>query len=171
MQTDPNKLVLRLAESEQDRLGAARLRYNVFVRELGGDGELVDHGRELEMDRFDAFCHQLILVDTARDSTNLDHVVGVYRMLDDAAATAAGQFYSEDEYNLTKLRETGRTLLELGRSCVHPDYRGTAAMFLLWNGLADFVLDRSIEILFGVASFHGTDVDALTMPLSYLHHN
>jgi hypothetical protein len=35
------------------------------------------------------------------------------------------------------------------------------AMFLLWNGLADYVLERGIEMLFGAASFHGTDLAAL----------
>jgi L-ornithine Nalpha-acyltransferase len=44
-------------------------------------------------------------------------------------------------------------------------------MFHLWNGLAEYVLDRGIEILFGVASFHGTDITALSQPLSYLHHH
>ena len=66
--------------------------------------------------------------------------------------------------------ELGRKLLELGRSCVHPDYRGGTGMFLLWNGLAEYVLEHRIEILFGVASFHGTDVEALRMPLSLLYH-
>lgn len=170
MQTETSDLELRLATTEQDRLGAARLRYEVFVEELGGDGSLVDHEDRFERDRFDAFCHQLVLVDTRRDETAYDHVVGVYRMLDSAAAKAAGQFYSEDEYDLDPLKATGRPLLELGRSCVHAQYRGSAAMFLLWNGLAEFVLDRKIEVLFGVASFHGTDVAALAEPLSYLHH-
>jgi putative hemolysin len=80
-------------------------------------------------------------------------------------------YYSEGEYDLTALRTSGRKLLELGRSCVHPDYRGGTAMFHLWNALADYVLDRGIEILFGVASFHGTDIAALTPSLAYLHHH
>jgi putative hemolysin len=62
-------------------------------------------------------------------------------------------------------------LLELGRSCVHRDYRGGTAMYHLWNGLADYVHQRGIEVLFGVASFHGTDIEALKLPLSYLYHH
>jgi putative hemolysin len=61
-------------------------------------------------------------------------------------------------------------LLELGRSCVHRDYRGGTAMFHLWNGLAQYVSDHKVDIMFGVASFHGTDVKALASPLSLLHH-
>jgi putative hemolysin len=168
--SDPH-LTLRLATSDADRRAAERLRYEVFVAELGGDGPLVDHAARLERDRFDPFFDHLILVDERRDAAAFDHVVGVYRLMTDAGAARAGQFYSEDEYDLAPLRATGRRLLELGRSCVHRDYRGGTAMFQLWGGLADYVLDRQIEVLFGVASFHGTDAAALAMPLSYLHHN
>lgn len=166
---DPH-LSLRLAATDADRRAAERLRYEVFVAELGGDGPLVDHDARLERDRFDPYFDHLILVDDRRDADALDHVVGVYRLMTDEGAARAGQFYSEDEYDLQALRRSGRRLLELGRSCVHRDYRGGTAMFLLWSGLADYVLEHGIEVLFGVASFHGTDTAALAMPLSYLHH-
>jgi putative hemolysin len=86
-------------------------------------------------------------------------------------ADHAGGFYTATEYDLSPLLESGRRLLELGRSCVHRDYRGGPAMFLLWNALAEYVIGNGVEILFGVASFHGTDLDALAQPLSFLHHN
>jgi L-ornithine Nalpha-acyltransferase len=73
--------------------------------------------------------------------------------------------------DLTPLLASGKRLLELGRSCVHADHRGGTAMFHLWNGLADYVLERGIEVLFGVASFHGTDVAGLAQPLSWLYHH
>ncbi|MEX0310279.1 MAG: GNAT family N-acetyltransferase, partial [Tateyamaria sp.] len=118
-----------------------------------------------ERDRFDPFFDHLLLHDDA-----VGQVVGVYRMLRAEQAEAAGQYYSEDEYDLTPLRQTGRKLLELGRSCVHRDYRGGPAMYHLWSGLAGYVAEHDVEIMFGVASFHGTDVDALAQPLSLLHH-
>lgn len=157
---------VRLADGMADLEAAQRLRYKVFVEELGGDGALVDHQNRLERDRFDPFFDHLLLIDDARDGA----VVGVYRVLRDDQAKAAGQFYSEDEYDLTPLRESGRRLLELGRSCLHPDYRGGAALLHLWQGLGDYVARHKIEILFGVASFHGTDVSAIAAPLSILHH-
>lgn len=164
-------LEIRLARDEPDLLAAQRLRYLVFVEELGGDGPLIDHEQRLEIDGFDRFFDHLILVDTKRDQTSLDYVVGVYRMLTEAGAKKSGGYYSEAEYDLTALRNNGRSLLELGRSCVHADYRGGMAMFRLWNGLARYIADHHIEILFGVASFHGTDVKVLAEPLSYLHHH
>ena len=170
MRATDDQLTLRLAVDEDDLLAAQRLRYDVFVAELGGDGELVDHSGRFERDRFDAFYDHLILVDEGRDRRALDHVVGVYRLLPGERAADAGEFYSEAEYDLAPLRATGRRLLELGRSCLHRDYRGGPAMFHLWNALADYVRQRRIEVLFGVASFHGTNMDALAMPLSLLHH-
>ncbi len=171
MTVETSQFEVRLATGEADCLAAQRLRYEVFVTELGGDGPLVDHDRRLERDAFDPVYDHLVLVDSRRDAAALDHVVGVYRLLPGDRAEAFGRFYCDSEYDLAPLRRSGRRLLELGRSCVHADYRGGPAMFLLWNGLADYVLDRGIEVLFGVASFHGTDIEALKLPLSWLHHH
>jgi putative hemolysin len=171
MIVDDPHLHLRLAATEAELRAAQRLRYRVFVEELGGDGPLVDHGARLERDRFDPFFDHLVLVDDRRDAGAGDQVIGVYRVMrDDQAARGAG-FYSAGEYDLSPLTDSGRRLLELGRSCVHPDYRGGSAMLHLWTGLADYVVRHGIEILFGVASFPGTDTGALAQPLSYLHHN
>ncbi|MDJ0628889.1 MAG: GNAT family N-acyltransferase [Rhodobacter sp.] len=159
---------LKLADSDVDLRAAQRLRYAVFVEELGGSGALVDHAQRLERDRFDPVCDHLLLIDTRRAAD--DRTVGVYRLMRAGQAAEAGQFYSEDEYDLDPLRRSGRRLLELGRSCLHADYRGGTAMYELWNGLAAYVAEHGIELLFGVASFHGTDVDALAQPLSFLHH-
>lgn len=171
MIADDTALALRLAGDDRDLRAAQRLRYRVFVEELGGTGPLVDHAARLERDAFDPVFDHLLLIDTRRDAAALEDVVGVYRLLPSDRLDRAGRFYSEDEYDLAPLKATGRRLLELGRSCVHPDYRGGTAMFHLWNGLADYVLDRGIEVLFGVASFHGTDTAALAQALSYLHHH
>lgn len=157
---------VKIAETEDELRAAQALRYDVFVRELGGGGALVDHDQGLERDRFDPFFDHMIVSDGRTGK-----VVGVYRLLRDDQARAAGQFYSEDEYDLSVLKSSGRKLLELGRSCLHPDYRGGMAMFHLWSGLADYVERHGIEILFGTASFHGTDVAALAQPLSMLHYN
>ena len=171
MISDDPHFRIRLAASEADRMAAQRLRYAVFVEELGADGPMVDHAARLERDAFDAVFDHLVLIDTRRDAAVLDHVVGVYRLLPSDRAAAFGRFYSEDEYDLAPLKATGRKLVELGRSCVHRDYRGGTAMFHLWNALADYVLDREIEILFGVASFHGTDPAPMAQPLAWLHHH
>ncbi|MEM7753609.1 MAG: GNAT family N-acyltransferase [Pseudomonadota bacterium] len=169
MKLDNGYLQVRLARSEADLRAAERLRYRVFVEELGGDGPLVDHAGRFERDAFDPFYEHLVLVDARIDETTLEHVVGVYRLLSGARAAEHGRFYSDGEYDLTVLRASGRNLLELGRSCVAPDHRGGLALHMLWSGLADYVRARDVQVLFGVASLHGTDIDALALPLSHLH--
>lgn len=171
MIADDPHFVLRLARDARDLRAAQRLRYVVFVEELGGDGALVDHVGRLECDGFDTVADHLLLIDSRRDPAALDDVIGVYRLLPGDRVATTGRFYSEAEYDLAPLRASGRRLLELGRSCVHPDYRGGTAVLQLWNGLADYVLAQKIEIVFGVASFHGTDAGALAQPLAWLHHH
>jgi putative hemolysin len=158
------KYLAKLAQTPQELAAARSLRYEVFVKELGAGGALVDHTACEEQDEFDPFCDHLILLTQPQGQ-----VVGVYRLMRECQADKAGRFYSEGEYDLTKLRHSGRTLLELGRSCVHPDHRGGPALFHLWNALAAYVEQHQIELLFGVASFHGTDQARLAMPLSLLH--
>lgn len=165
MITGERDFELRLASEPEDLRAAQQLRYEVFVEELGGDGPLVDREQRLERDEYDPYYDHLMLFHRASGE-----VVGVYRLMRGERAAEFGRFYSETEYDLTRLKESGRNLLELGRSCLHRDFRGGAAMHHLWNGLAGYVADHGIEILFGVASFHGTDVDALRQPLSFLHH-
>lgn len=168
MQIDEPHFELRLAAGDADLRAAQRLRYSVFVDELGGDGPLVDHDARLERDRYDPHFDHLLLLDHRRAEN--DRVVGVYRLMRSEGAQAAGQFYSEDEYDLSALRGSDRRLLELGRSCLHGEYRGGTAMMHLWNGLADYIADHDIEVMFGVASFHGIDPAPLAAPLSLLHH-
>lgn len=159
---------LRLARAEEDLRAGQRLRYDVFVEELGGDGALVDHDARLERDAFDPYFDHLLLFDRAAEGCPC---VGAYRVMRDDQAAKMGRYYSEDEYDLTALRNSGRKLLELGRSCVHADYRGGSALAQLWAGLLDYLSAHEIEVMFGVASFHGTDIDQLKQPLAHLHHS
>ena len=163
-------LSLRLARDNRDLQAAQRLRYEVFVEELGAKVPGCDHAARLERDAFDPHFDHLLLIDNRRDPELLQDVVGAYRLLPPERVAAAGGYYSQREFDLSALLSSGRPLLELGRSCVHRDIRGGSAMVLLWNGLAEYVLERGIEVMFGAASFPGVEAQALAKPLSYLHH-
>ncbi len=163
-------LSVRLARSPRELQAAQRLRYQIFVEELGASVCATDHAARLERDDFDPYFDHLLLIDSSRDPDLLQDVVGVYRLMPPEGCARSGRYYSDSEFDLSVLMASGRRLLELGRSCVHPDMRGGAGMFLLWNALAEYVRERGIEIMFGAASFHGTDVAALAKPLSLLHH-
>lgn len=170
MRASTDHFELKLASTAEDIRAAQHLRYQVFVQELGGQGALVDHDAQLERDEYDPHFDHLMLLDTSRGTTVREQIIGVYRLLRDDMMTKFGRYYTEGEYDLTVLKQSGRKLMELGRSCLHKDYRGGAAMYLLWNGLADYVHEHGVEILFGTASFHGTDIDTLKESLSMLHH-
>lgn len=162
-------LRVRLARSAEDLFAAQRLRYRVFVQEMGGDGPLVDHEQGLERDILDPIFDHLLLIDETRCAEAKDYVVGAYRLLPDSRIAQGGRFYCDDEFDLAPLRRSGRRLLELGRSCVDPAYRGGIGMLQMWQGLAEYVLRHDIEILFGAASFPGDDPSRWAHALSWLH--
>jgi len=172
MQIDLSRYRVKLAETEAERRGAKRLRYRVFVEEMGARATPEQHAARREWDAFDPHFDHLVLIDTAAGAADpLDRVVGVYRLMRRAAARAGIGFYGASEYDLSLLETGPRDCVELGRSCVAPGHRGGPALHLLWSGLADYVLTRGIEILFGVASFPGTDSASLAEPLAWLHHH
>ncbi|SEN26126.1 ornithine-acyl[acyl carrier protein] N-acyltransferase [Loktanella fryxellensis] len=160
------RLRTRLADGPGDVAAAQALRYEVFVRELGAGGACHAHLPGQEADAFDPHADHLLLEDLARDDGT---VVGVYRMMNRSQAIAAGRFSSAHEFDLTPLLASGRPLLELGRSCLLPAYRGGPAMMHLFAGVAQHVAAQPDTLLFGVASFHGTDTARLTAPLALLH--
>ena len=172
MRIDAGRFTVRLAESDEDVAAAQRLRYRVFVEEMGASASEEETALRRERDAFDEHFDHLILIDNEVEPDDpLDFVAGVYRLLRGDVARQGCGFYGESEYDLTKVINYPREVVELGRSSVDHEYRGGAAMHLLWTGLGQYVAEHKIEILFGVASFHGTDTDALAMPLSHLHHN
>lgn len=160
-------LQCRLAATSDDIAAVQRLRYHVFVTEWGADGPDVDHDMKREADRFDSFADHLLLIDP--DRAEKDQVIGTYRLMTTDQARAAGGFYSAGEFDLSMLTRSGLRLLELGRSCLHPAYRGGTALLQLWQGVGRYVTDKDIEVLFGVASFRSTNPIDIAQPLTLLH--
>ena len=163
-------LGLRLATTPAETDALQALRYRVFYEEMGAvpDSATAASGRDAA--RFDHFADHLIVVDHAL-GCGPQAVVGTYRMLQREGAAAAGGFYTAAEYDIAPLLSFPGRLLELGRSCVDPGYRGRAVMQLLWRGIAAYVFAYDIDLMFGCASLAGTDPDGLAAELTYLHHN
>lgn len=173
MTINPSRYRIKLAESAEEVAAAQRLRYRVFVEELGARPSDEERARRREWDAFDTFFDHLILIDVEHAGEDpLDRVVGAYRLLRDEVARSGPGFYGAGEYDLSPILALGRPSVELGRSCVAREHRGGPGMHLLWNGLAEYVLTRGIEILFGVASFPGADPAPHAEALAYLarHH-
>ena len=171
MDIDAGRFIIRLARDEADVAAAQRLRYRVFVEEMGAQASPEEHALRRERDEFDAHFEHLMLIDTEAETDDpLDRCVGVYRLMTGERARAGIGFYGATEYDLSRLERYPRKVVELGRSCVAAEHRGGAAMHLLWTGLGEFVTARGIEIMFGVASFHGADPAPIADALSFLHH-
>ena len=162
-------LEVRLARSPEDVDAVQALRYRVFYEEMAADpsGEMA--ARERDFDRFDTYCDHLMVID--HDRSAADKVVGTYRLLRRSVADAHGGFYSSWEYDIDTIVAHPGEILELGRSCVDPAYRNGTTMTLLWRGNAAYVLHYDVPIMFGCASFPGTDPQEHAEPLSYLYHN
>lgn len=163
---DTGQISVRITNDLREIELAQRLRYQVFYEEFAATPNNAVAAARLDIDDFDEYADHLIVVDHARG----DMIVGTYRLLRQEQAKKLGQFYSSDEYDLTTLLNSGLSLLELGRSCVLPDYRTRPVMNLLWQGIADYITERNIDLLFGCASIHSTDIKSISKPLSYLHH-
>lgn len=166
MPIEAGRFTVRLAVRDEDVEAALRLRHRVFVEELGATPSSGEEG--IERDRFDEYCKHLILVEG--EGTHERRVVGAYRMLPGKAALEGAGFYSAGEFDISVLEARAEECLEVGRTCVDREFRGGVATVLLWAGLAEYVSDNDVGILFGCASFHGTDPDAVALPLSFLHH-
>lgn len=163
------RVAVYLAQTPEDLEAAQRLRYQVFYEEFAAKPDTAMAASRLDIDDYDEYADHLIVVDHGARAKNR-RIVGTYRLLPQEAAQRYGQFYSSDEYDLTPLLNTDIKLLELGRSCVLPEYRTRSVLQLLWQGIADYISDNQIGLLFGCASLHGTDVHSISAPLSYLHH-
>lgn len=164
-----SKLQVRLAETDVDLDAAQALRYRVFYREMGAIPSAEMRLRERDFDDFDTLCDHLLVIDPAR-SNGHPHVVGTYRLLRKSVAEREQGFYSQQEFDIGPLVDHPGEIVELGRSCVDAEYRTRAVMQLLWSGLAAYIADHDIRLMFGCASLHGTDPAELSGALSYLHH-
>jgi putative hemolysin len=140
------------AREEKEVREAQRLRYQVFAEEMGARLSVpvgAPEGHDIDM--FDAFCEHL-LVRAPAQNDEPGAVIGTYRVLTPANARRIGSLYSDTEFDLTRLRPLRGNMVELGRSCVHPDWRSGGAILTLWGALAEFMDRNNLDTMIGCAS-------------------
>ncbi len=142
---DRSGLIVQWAKHQDEVREAQRLRYNVFATEMGA--RLKDSIPGHDIDLFDDFCEHLIIRD---DVTH--QVIGTYRVLTPAQAKRIGSTYSDLEFDLTRLRAYRERMVELGRSCVHPEHRHGGVIMALWGALAEFMVRNKLDVMIGCAS-------------------
>lgn len=139
-----------LAVDDSEIREAQRLRYQVFAEELGARLSSSHPGHDVDL--YDPYCDHLLV----RDLSN-GEVVGTYRILTPDSATRVGSYYSEQEFDLTRLNFLRPRMAELGRSCVHPAHRSGGVIARLWIGLADYMTRYGYETIVGCASIGMAD--------------
>lgn len=144
------RLVTRVTREPELVEKAQRLRYDVFSEEYGSDLGAAIPG--LDADPFDAWCDHLIVTDSATGE-----LVATTRILRQDQVSYTGGFYSEGEFDLSRLLSGPGRVAELGRTCVHPGYRNGATIALLWATLADWLNEHRVDRLIGCASISMSD--------------
>jgi putative hemolysin len=142
---------LSLAQNIDDLIACQRLRFQVFNCELG-EGLADSHATGLDSDRFDLVCDHLMVHDSA---TGL--LVGTYRMQTGYRAKGNIGYYSAQLFDLDPFEPIRGEILELGRACVHQEYRTTTALFLLWKGIASYATLCNARYLIGCSSLSSQD--------------
>ena len=156
---------VRLTRNKEERRMVRQLRYDVFVAEEGATP--TEEQRELheEFDDFDKFAEYMAVFHDGK-------IVGTYRIIDKKAADKMGGFYTETEFNISKIKKASDNIAEMSRACVSREYRENAlVMRMLWAGLSEYVLRRRIAVLFGVASWVGQKPVESAQAISYLYYN
>ena len=162
-------LDVRIAISEEEIRAAQALRYRVFYQEMGAKPTAEMAASHSDFDDFDGVCDHLLVIDPAKGAGGKG-VVGTYRLMRRAIGEKFGRFYSASEYDITNILAKGGNFMELGRSCVDTAYRNRSTMNLLWAGIASYVREHNVDLMFGCASLPGTDPGSLATHLSYLYH-
>lgn len=163
-------LGVRLARTAAEIDALEALRFRVFFEEMGARPAPEIAARHRDRDRFDAVADHLVVIDHTL-GPGPEGVVGTYRLIQREGAARVGGFYSASEFDIGRLVAFPGRILELGRSCVDAAYRSSAALQLLWRGIAAYVFLHRIDLMFGCASLPGTDPDRLAPELAYLYLN
>ncbi len=154
----PLPFTVHWATSADDVRDAQRLRYRVFVDELGARlTPPPGTPAGLDADRFDAFCDHLLVRAAGDECHRRGAVVGTYRVLRPEAGRRAGGLYTETEFDLAPLRHVRSRAVELGRSCVHPGWRSGGVIMALWSALGHYMQQHRLETMIGCASMSISD--------------
>lgn len=141
------KYIVRLARNRMEIESALQLRFYVFNIELG-EGLDESYSSRMDEDKYDEYCNHLIVIESSSNK-----VIGTYRVQDNISAKEGEGFYTENEFNISVFPENILSnALELGRACIERDHRNGRVLYLLWRGLAKYMIMRKKRYLFGCCS-------------------
>ena len=145
----------KLAKSPGDVEAAQRLRHLAFRENRDGAEPPAAHVSGLDADHLDAICDHLLV-----EERRTGRLVCCFRMLPLGSGAEIDRTYSAQYYDLDALREYPAPMVEMGRFCIHPDYRDPDILRVAWGAMTEYVDERGVEMLFGCSSFDGTEGEA-----------
>ncbi|MCW3779990.1 GNAT family N-acetyltransferase [Defluviimonas salinarum] len=148
----------RLAETPEDVARAQELRWRAFRAAQAGSEE---GGRD--RDRFDFTCLHVLVEEAATGVP-----VATWRLLPCADSGQIERSYTAQFYDLAPLSRFAGPMVEMGRFCLAPDRRDPDILRIAWGAMTAFVDRHGVTMLFGCASFPGTDANAYLDALAYL---
>jgi len=155
---------VKIAQGKLELEGAFRLRHEIFKLEMGS-GHLHEDDSGFDKDAYDEICDHLIVIDKTKDK-----IVGTYRFLRGLKVDKKLGFYCERFFDISNIKRLsdGFEIVELGRSCIHRDYRSRPVINLLWNGIAKYIKDYKIRYLFGATRLLSTQPDDVSRVFKFL---
>ena len=159
-------LVTRLAINETEIREALQVRYTVFCEELNARTCDLSRSRKIEFDPHDAHFDHLLVI----DQSDGNRIVGTQRICLQSSANTTRPLYTQNEFDIKNLiaRHPDNIFMELGRSCILPEYRSRRTLELMWQGTWAYARDNLVDIMVGCASFPGTDIDKIAPELAFL---
>lgn len=156
---EKKNFIVKTADSPEELKEALRLRHDVFLEEL-----LKKKKRNgLDKDRFDKNCDHLIIIDKRNGK-----VIGTYRL---QSSLHTKKWYTATEFHMRHIKKLPGNKLELGRACVHPDYRNGITIALLWEGISAYIAASESSYLFGCSSIKTLDKEEMKLIYHYLKQN
>lgn len=153
--------ILKLAKTKEELEKVYKLRYEELLLSYN-KANVNEEG--IFIDKYDPLCDHLICYDRVNDE-----VAGTYRLVLQKHIESIGSFVTEEEYDITKLKQ--ENLLELGRAVVKEEYRNGAVIMLLWKGLIRYAMLHDVKYMFGTGSFHGLNPYDYDHALTYIYYN
>lgn len=150
-----SKLIACFSQNPEEIRRAQQLRARVF--------DLADSDIALDKDRFDDICLHLVVKDSLSNN-----IVGYSRILTSDIISDPSEFYSASEFDLRQIIKPHQRYMEIGRTCVDPNFRSGAVIGMLWSKIGQFMNEQNIDHLMGCASISMMDGGARA--LAVLNH-
>jgi putative hemolysin len=164
MQSSDGRFMIDIVRDDATLTDIRALRRTVFCEEIGTPPETLAQDPAM-----DAIADHLIV----RDLTTPEHrLIGAYRVIRSNALPEGMPFLTESEFDITPLKTFPGVIAEFSRSCIAAEHRNGRVIQLLWRAISAYVTHYDVGLLFGCASFVGTDPTPHAEAMGYLaaHH-